>query len=108
MGEGLDQLAQQSPSFYHHVMPTQCLPALLRTNGDYLIRARNKGPGFIIDYLKNGAVLSRHILVDGPSATPVYLDPGYKFADVSTLCTFYKSNVTPLSIESGGRLRLVA
>ncbi|GMT28208.1 hypothetical protein PFISCL1PPCAC_19505, partial [Pristionchus fissidentatus] len=97
----------RNADFYHGLIPKTDAEALLKKEGDFVLRKTEHNTGVILLCIsvRVDAEKVKHFVINTDAAKNYFIDVAHKETTVSNLINFYKTTKNPLSAASGAKLR---
>ncbi|GMT28245.1 hypothetical protein PFISCL1PPCAC_19542 [Pristionchus fissidentatus] len=97
----------RNADFYHGLIPKTDAEALLKKEGDFVLRKTEHNTGVIVLCIsvRVDAEKVKHFVINTDAAKNYFIDVAHKETTVSNLINFYKTTKNPLSAASGAKLR---
>ncbi|GMR42020.1 hypothetical protein PMAYCL1PPCAC_12215, partial [Pristionchus mayeri] len=93
--------------FYHGLIPKTDAEALLKNEGDFIVRKTEHNSGVIVLCISvkpdNGKV--KHFVINTNASKSYFINATHKETSVSNLINYYKSTKIPLSVASNAKLK---
>ncbi|GMR53067.1 hypothetical protein PMAYCL1PPCAC_23262 [Pristionchus mayeri] len=97
----------RNADFYHGLIPKTDAEALLKKEGDFILRKTEHNSGVIVLCIsvKADAEKVKHFVINTDASKSYFIDAAHKETSVSNLINFYKATKTPLSVASQAKLK---